>query len=73
MGPEKAPAGDVGMLVMNMGTLVSRSMCLMLMPARISAVSKEKLQPSRNDTRSSRQNSERSSTSETISPCWYTR
>ena len=69
MGPEKAPAGVVGMDVLNMGTLVPHVMWRISMPAFMSAVSKEKLQPSRKDTRSSRQKSARSVISAVSSPC----
>ena len=43
MGPENAPAGVVWMFVVNIDTLVPCSMCLIGMPALISAVSNVKL------------------------------
>ena len=68
IGPENIPADAVGMLVMNIGTVESCSMWRMGMSTLVSAFSNEKLHPSRNDTRSSRQNSDMSSTSAVISP-----
>ena len=55
IGPENMPAGRVGMLVMYMGTLLLASWWRSGMPESDMAASKEKLQPSRNETRSSRQ------------------
>ena len=63
MGPENMPAGVVGMLVMYMGTLQAISWCRRGIPTAVIADSKEKLHPSRKETRSSRQWSTREVTS----------
>jgi hypothetical protein len=67
-GPLKAPAGLQGIEVMNMETFLPSSMWRTGTPAWSSAVSNEKLHPSRNATRSGVQTSSRSVTSRTSFP-----
>ena len=50
VGPEKGPAGLVMTLVLYMGTFRPVAMWRTSMPARMSASSKEKLQPMRKPT-----------------------
>ena len=52
MGPKKGPALAVWMFVLYMGTLRPVAMWRTSMPARMSASSKEKLQPIRKPTES---------------------
>ena len=52
IGPENGPDGTVSILVMYIETLVPLSKCGRLIPLLIRADSKEKLHPSRNDTKS---------------------
>ena len=68
MFPWNAPAGAQGMLVMYMGTLRPSSMCRTGIPASSKSASKEKLQPMRKLTRSSRQSEDTSVRSHTIAP-----
>ena len=68
IGPENRPEGTVGILVMYIATLRPNSWWRNGMPASIIAVSKEKLQPIRNETKSSRQWGTKDSTSSTITP-----
>ena len=55
MGPENMPAGVVAMLVIYMATLLPVCWWRSGMPASTMAVSNEKLQPSKKETKSSRQ------------------
>ena len=55
IGPENMPAGVVCMLVIYMATLLPVCWCRRGIPASTMAVSKEKLQPNKKETRSLRQ------------------
>ena len=74
MGPLNTPADDVGMLVMNIGTVVSQVMWRISMPAFMSAVSKEKLAAQKEGYEVvAPELAEMSVTSAVSSPCSYTR
>ena len=68
IGPWNAPAGTVGTDVMYIGTFEHCSMCRTGMPASSSADSNVKLQPIRNDTRSSLHSPARSTGSSASTP-----
>ena len=67
-GPDIDPAGRQRREVRYIGTLTPCSTCRTGTPSSISAASKVKLQPTRNDTRSSRHHSRTSGVSSTSSP-----
>ena len=68
MGPWKAPAGRHSIEVRHIATFLPCSTCQSLMPASSSAHSNVNEQPSRNATRSSRQNGVASVTSSASTP-----
>ena len=69
ISPAKGPAGVQSILVLYMGTLTASLTLRTSRPSAINASSKEKEQPSKKATRSSRQSAEISLTSLTTRPC----